>query len=234
MLRGVIAKLEGFARKEEVARSEEGESFEGFRFFMPSTRLAKAIMQQNQQLVSEYVERNFPPGYQANDTEAQDGSLLGRLGLEMLRSPNAIDQERQIKMGKRLISERLYHYLSSLAETPRALGGRTFPLWEYLPDGMATMLGLSAYRTMPQDSLRTIEIRQLLEGVTTEFRNWLVEKQNGSFVTPWIEIAISGDDDLRLAVIEESQIAEAGVAVGEETQESVGADSTAASTASFT
>jgi hypothetical protein len=187
-----------------VARHEDA-SVNGFRFFMPSAELTKAVMKQNQQLVSEYVERNFPPGYQSTETESEneDGSLLGRLELEKLATPSTVDHERQTLMGKRLISERLYHYLSSLAETPRALEGADFPLWEYLPDGMATMLGLSAYRDMPRDSARAMEIRQLLERITLEFRNWLLEEQHGIFVTPWIEIGLSEGDDLRLTALEE-------------------------------
>lgn len=196
---------EGTAALRERTHAQAEVSPKGFRFFMPSTELTKAIIDQNQQLVAEYVERNFPPGYQSNQTESedQDGSLLGRLGLETLRSESTVDTERQTRKGKQLISERLYHYLSSLAETPRALAGGEFPIWEYLPDGMATMLGLSAYRDMQQDSARAMEIRQLLEGITGEFRNWLLEEQHGRFVTPWIEIDLR-NDALRLAVIEDS------------------------------
>ena len=186
----------------EVAENERA-SLKGFRFFMPSTELTNAIMEENQRLVSDYVETNFPPEHQISeiDSQTEDGS---RLESERPRFPSTVDPERQTVIGKRLISERLYHYLSSLAESPWARAGHDFPIAEYIPDGMATMLGLSAHRDMPRDSERAMEISQMLEEVTQEFRNWLLEEEHGSFVTPWIKIDLS-DNALRLTLIEESE-----------------------------
>jgi predicted RNA-binding protein with RPS1 domain len=177
-------QMEAAVPKREVAEEREV-SLKEFKFFMPSSDLANAIMEENQHLVSEYVERNYPPGYLESETESQTE-----------------EGGRETRMAKRLISERLFHYLSSLAETPRAVDGNDFPLWDYLSDGMATMLGLSAYRDMPSESPRAKGIRRLVDRITFEFREWLRDEQRGAFVTPWIEIHLA-DDALRFVAIED-------------------------------
>jgi hypothetical protein len=171
----------------------------GYEFFMPSNELTNAIIEQNQRLVAKAREGNLSPGSQSNQnvSQVEDGSLLGRMESELLRSQGMPDPRRQTRTGQLLISERLYHYLSSLAETPLANEGGEFPIWEYVPSGMATMLGLSAYREMPADARQAVEIRELLEQLTLEFRAWLV-KEHGSFVTPWFEIELTEDDALIL------------------------------------
>jgi|GEM_PF-5986197 len=195
---GVVAWREAVAEEEEVL-------VEQFRFFEPSDKVAKAIMEQNQMLVSDYVARNFPLGYVRNEQEMEppDESLLGRLRGEVTGQRSVVDPEQLAIDGKRLISERLYHYLSSLAETPRSLDKGGFSIWEFIPSGMATMLGLSGYRELPVDSPQRDKISQSLEQLSTEFRDWLLKK-HGSFVTPWIEIQLDDLDNLRLTAIEET------------------------------
>ncbi len=173
-----------------------------FRFFMPSTELTKAIVEQNQRLVAESVERNFPVAYQSSEAESdEDESLLARVESDVLRSRNTVDPDQEMRKVKRLISAKLYHYLSSLAETPRALRGGDFPIWEYLPQGAATMLGLSGHEAA-QDG----EIGVLMEALTREFRNWLLTEEYGRFVTPWIEIKLHENDSLQLQALAESEI----------------------------
>jgi hypothetical protein len=173
-----------------------------FRFFMPTAELTKAIIKQNQRLFYDYVQRNFPAGDEEGRDDDEGLSLLGRMLPRRLRSKTSVDSDRQIESGQQLISERLYNYLSSLSESPWAKEGNTFPLREYVPDGMANMLGLSAYRDLQQDSPQAVEILRLLGALTDEFRDWLVTER-GSFVTPWLEIHLNEDDELRLLAVEE-------------------------------
>ncbi|MEP6637090.1 MAG: hypothetical protein ABJB97_10225 [Acidobacteriota bacterium] len=169
---------------------------------MPSTELTKAIVEQNQRLVAESVERNFPVAYQSSETESdEDESLLARIEADVLRSRNMVEPDQEMRKVKRLISAKLYHYLSSLAETPRALRGGDFPIWEYLPQGAATMLGLSGQESAPEG-----EISRLMEGLTREFRNWLLTEEYGRFVTPWIEIKLHENDSLQLQGLAASEV----------------------------
>lgn len=202
----------------EVDGQEEG-SAKRYRFFMPTTELTEGILKQNQRLIFEHMQEDLLPGSEAEvEPETEDDSLLGPLGLGRVRTPIAFDHERQIMGCKRVIAERLYHYLSSLAESPWALNGGDFPIAEYIPDGMATMLGLSAYRDMPPDSQQAKEIRQLLDKIADEFRDWLW-KENGQFIAPWIEVHLRDNDALRLIAIEETTLPEPGPATEPEVGE---------------
>lgn len=182
----------------------ENASCYAFSFFSPSETLAKAIAEQNQRLVSQYVERNFPPGYATNETSpaAEDSSFIGKVASEISGATDALDSAGQVSRVKKLISERLYHYLSSLAETPIASQGGMFVLGKFLPDAMGTMLGLSAYRNMLSASAQAVKIRRLLDELSNEFRIWMLEKQYGVFVTPWLRIELNNQDYLRLTPIE--------------------------------
>jgi hypothetical protein len=182
-----------------VAMENTANSFE---FFLPSPELAEALVAQNQALVSDYARMmNLETEMQE---EAEDRSLLGGLvsGLRPNRARES--QSRSTEMARRVIAERLYHYVSSLSETPFALAGGEFPVHEYIADGMGTMLGLSAYRKQP-DSARSREIRQLLERLTSEFQDWLIDKQKGKFVTPWLEMHLDARGQLRLLLIAEDE-----------------------------
>jgi hypothetical protein len=174
-----------------------------FRFFMPSAELTKAIIAQNQRLLSGYVQRNFPVNEEEGQVDDEGLSLIARMLPRRLRAKASANSDRQIEHGQRLISERLYHYLSSLSESPWAKEGNTFPLREYVPDGMANMLGLSAYRNMPPDSPEAREITRLLSALTDEFRDWLSAKEHSSFVTPWLEIHLNEHEEIRLLAREE-------------------------------
>ena len=121
------------------------ETAKTFDFFLPSPELAEAIVQQNQALVYEYAKRTTPEIDIEGETE--DRSLLG--GLFRGSRPNRIGETRSTQTAQHVIAERLYHYLSSLSETPWALAGGEFPIAEYVTDGMGTMLGLSVYRKEP-------------------------------------------------------------------------------------
>jgi hypothetical protein len=199
MLEAITKRLSEQVENEEL-------TVEGYSFFMPSIELTNAIIEHNQRLVAEASERNFPAGYQSNQSAPQieDSSLFGRIESVLLRARGVPDRRRQTRMGQLLVSERLYHYLSSLAETPLANQGGDFPIWEYLPSGMATMLGLSAYREMPADASQSVEIRESLEQLTGEFRDWLV-KEHGIFVTPWFSISLTENDTLILELDDSPQ-----------------------------
>jgi len=177
-----------------------------FEFFVPSPELAEAIVKQNQALVREYAKRTTP---EIDIGETEDRSLLGGLlrGLQPHRISEA--HTRSTQTAQHVIAERLYHYLSSLSETPWALAGGEFPIGEYVTDGMGTMLGLSVYRKEP-DSPRGEEIRQLLERLTGEFQHWLVTEQHGTFVTPWLEMHLDASGELRLNLIAEETIDDLG------------------------
>lgn len=174
-----------------------------FRFFMPSPELTEAIIAQNRRLLSDYVQRNFPITEEEGRVDDEGLSLIARMLPRRVRARASASGERSLEHGQRLISERLYHYLSSLSESPWAKEGNTFPLREYIPDGMANILGLSAYRNMPPDSLEAREIPRLLSALTDEFRDWLSALEHSSFVTPWLEIYLDEHEELRLLAREE-------------------------------
>jgi hypothetical protein len=83
--------------------------------------------------------------------------------------------------------------------------GGSFPVSEYLPRGMITMLGFSSLRKQP-DSQRAVKVWRLVERLTEEFVDWLANDQNGAFVTPWLEIHLTMDGALRLIAIPESEV----------------------------
>jgi len=172
-----------------------------FVFFKPSTELAREIISQNQALVKEYTAKTLP---QDSAETNGDESIFGRFGLgypratkPALKSPDETGQE--------LIAERLYHYLTSLAESPWSIEGGSFPVSEYLPNGMITMLGFSSLRRQPK-SVRALDVWQLVERLTEEFLNWLANEQNGAFVTPWLEMHLTAEGELRLIAIPETEL----------------------------
>ncbi len=178
----------------------------GFRFFTPTTELAGAILKQNQRLVLDNILEEYPVGPEI-DADIEDESLTAPVEVEGVVYSADLDPQRQILSCQRLVAERLYHYLSSLAESPWAREGQDFPIAEYIPEGMATMLGLSAYFELPGHSDEAKKIRHLMDNLTDEFRDWL-RLENGEFVTPWIEIHLQRNDALRLRVIEEANLPE--------------------------
>ena len=181
-------------------------AFEGFEFFMPSPELTASILEQNQRLVLENIRENYPPAPEI-DADSEAESLTALLEVEGVVSSAEADHRQQLLSCQRLVAERLYHYLSSLAESPWARDGQDFPIAEYIPEGMATMLGLSAYFEIPGDSDHAKEIRQVLDQLTDEFRDWL-RRENGEFVTPWIEVHLHSNDALRLIANEEANLPE--------------------------
>ena len=170
-----------------------------FVFFQPSTELTDEIIKQNQALVKDYNTRTGP---EAGAERDEDEPALGRFGLGSQRQVRQV-LPSPIEMGQQLITEKIYNYLSSLSETPWAMEGGSFPVSEYLPRGMITMLGFSSLRKQP-DSQRAVKVWRLVERLTEEFVDWLANEQNGAFVTPWLEIHLTMDGALRLIAIPES------------------------------
>jgi hypothetical protein len=79
-----------------------------------------------------------------------------------------------------------------MTESPHARDGGRFPLWEVIPGGMSTMLGLS-----PESNL--------IKSLTKEFRDWLRDKQHGRYKGPWWEVLLDDDDTLVLKEIASRQ-----------------------------
>ena len=172
-----------------------------FVFFKPSANLTEEIIKQNQALVKEYTPRTAPD----EPTEIDDyESDLGRFGLGHPR-PLRQNLTSPVEIGQQVIAERIYNYLASLSESPWSLKGNSFPVSEYLPNGMITSLGFSSLRKQP-DSLRAKIVWRLVEQLTEEFVDWLVNEQNGAFVTPWLVIHLVPKGELRLIAIPESQV----------------------------
>src|SRR5947209_5337082 len=146
MLAGLFARFsQRSLMMQEVATAtaegtdeNEAKASEGFRFFEPTTELAEAILKQNQRLVLENIRENYPP---ETEIETEDQSLMERFEPGQVVPLAEVEHQRQILSCQRLVAERLYHYLSSLAESPWAQDEHDFPIAEYIPEGMATMLG---------------------------------------------------------------------------------------------
>jgi len=169
-----------------------------FVFFKPSANLTEEIIQQNQALVKEYTPGTAPE--EATETDEPD---LVRFGLG---HPRPVRQTlTSVETGQQVVAERLYNYLASLSESPWSLKGGSFPVSEYLPNGMVTSLGFSSLRKQPE-SPRAKTIWRLVEQLTEEFVHWLVNEENGAFVTPWLEIHLVPEGELRLIAIPESQV----------------------------
>ena len=181
-----------------------------FVFFKPSAELTEAIIKQNQALVKEYTARTAPEEPTETDDYEPD---LGRFGLG---HPRPIRQTltSPIETGQQVVAERIYNYLSSLSESPWAMNGGSFPVSEYLPNGMMTSLGFSSLRKEP-DSPRARNVWQLVEQLTKEFVDWLANEQNGAFVTPWLEIHLA-NGELRLIAIPESEVDDSADEPGDE------------------
>ena len=172
-----------------------------FVFFKPSPNLTDEIIKQNQALVKEYAARTAPEEVAEGE---QDELGMGRFGFSYQR-PVRQTLISPVEMGQQLITEKIYNYLSSLSESSWAMEGGSFPVSEYLPRGMITMLGFSSLRKQPE-SQRAVGVFQLVERLTEEFVDWLANEQNGAFVTPWLEIHLTTDGELRLIAIPESEV----------------------------
>jgi hypothetical protein len=178
-----------------------------FVFFKPSAGLTDEIIKQNQCLVKEHTARTAPEGPIETDDYEPD---LGRFGLGHPR-PTRQTLTSSVEAGQQVIAERVYNYLCSLSESPWAMEGGSFPVSEYLPNGMMTSLGFSSLRKQP-DSKHAKNTWRLVEQLTKEFVDWLVNEQNGAFVTPWLQIHLR-EGKLRLIAIPE---------VGDPTSEEIG------------
>ncbi len=170
-----------------------------FVFFKPSADLTEEIIKQNRALVKEYTSKTAPE--ESTETDEPDLALFGlghtRPVRQTLTTP--------VETGQQVIAERIYNYLASLSESPWSLKGGSFPVSEYLPNGMMTSLGFSSLRKQP-DSPRAKTVWRLVAQLTAEFVHWLVNEQNGAFVTPWLEIHLVPEGELRLIAIPESQV----------------------------
>lgn len=171
-------------------------------FFRPTEPLTKALVEQNQRLVAESLQRVSPEeelrqaGFGGGESERESvaSSFAGKVSQRTHRDT----EEQQTKRLQRLIGERLYHYLATLAESPYAREGGKFDIWEYIPQGMANNLGLAAAFTGRQsDSEQAIYSRHLLKTFTVEFRDWLVERHR-SYACAWGEIQLDEKDRLML------------------------------------
>jgi Txe/YoeB family toxin of Txe-Axe toxin-antitoxin module len=193
-----------------------------FHFFKPKELLTKAIAEQNQRLLSESLQRVSPEeelsreAFEGDEPEHEPlmESYFGKLSRRVRRN----SEEQQVKQLQRLMGERLYHYLATLAESPYAREGGRFDIWEYIPSGMANLLGLAAAFDNPvPESERIVYTRHLLGKFTEEFRDWLVEEHK-SYVCAWGEISLDEQDRLMLQAysrnetqVEEASVQEAGV-----------------------
>lgn len=193
-----------------------------FLFFKPSGPLTRAIAEQNQRLLSESLQRVAPEeelSHEAfEDDESERESLTTAHLRRFSRRVRRESEEQQVKRLRRLMGERLYHYLATLAESPYAREGGRFHVWEYIPQGMATMLGLAAaFDNHVPESEKVMYTRHLLEKFTEEFRDWLVEEQHRSYVCAWGEIYLDEPDRFMLQAycfdetrVEQESVQEAG------------------------
>jgi hypothetical protein len=174
-----------------------------FLFFKPSEPLTSAIAAQNQRLGLESLQRVSPEEELSReafeDDESERESLMTAYLRRFSRRGRRESEEQQVKRLQWLMGERLYHYLATLAESPYAREGGRFYIWDYIPQGMATMLGLAAaFDNHVPDSEQVMYTRHLLKKFTEEFRDWLVEEQRGSYVCAWGEIYLDGPDRFML------------------------------------
>ena len=172
-----------------------------FVFFKPSAELTKEIIKQNQALVKDYTARTAPE--EQTETDYYEPHL-GRFGLGHLR-PMRQTLTSPVEVGQQVIAERMYNYLSSLSESPWAMDGGSFPVSEYLPSGMITMLGFSSLRKQA-NSARAKNVWRLVELLTEEFVDWLANEQNGAVVTPWLEMHLTTEGELLLIAIPENEV----------------------------
>jgi hypothetical protein len=170
-------------------------------FFQPSPELTIAIVGRNQMALSE-------PLHSSWDEEEVD--LEADEDIDDFRASESVDLTEQARSViphedtqepeyPRIIGERLYHFLASLSESPHARNGGVFPLWEVIPGGMATALGL------PRGS-------SLLKSLTEEFRAWLRGEWQGRYKGPWWQVVLDDNDNLVLNEIASKQDNRRGLA----------------------
>lgn len=164
------------------------------QFFKPTPTLARAIVRNNQMLVSQPLQT--PWDDEELDLEEDEGLDDSTTDIDSTmtfsQSPAAIERDSGEYESQRIISERLYHFLASMTESPYARDGGRFPLWEVIPGGMSTMLG------MPPDS-------NLMRALVEEFRKWLRDEQRGRYKGPWWEVVLDDDEALVLKEIASKQ-----------------------------
>src|SRR5204863_5577130 len=118
-----------------------------FLFFWPTEPLAIALAEQNRRLVAESLQRVSPAdelGQEASeDDELERDSMAASAPGREARHAGRASAEQQTRRLQRLMGERLYHFLATLAESPYAQEGGKFSIWEFIPQGMANMLELA-------------------------------------------------------------------------------------------
>lgn len=175
---------------------------QGFFFFRPTEPLTRAISELNERLVDESLRRVSPAeelrqaDFEGDEFESE--SVPSRPAGRAARRTRPDTEEQQTKRLQRLMGERLYHYLATLAESPYAREGGKFDIREYIPPGMANALGLAAaFNSHQPESEQALYSRHLLKKFTEEFREWLVG-QHRSFACVWGEIQLDEEDRLML------------------------------------
>jgi len=162
-------------------------------FFQPSPELASAIVAQNQTLVSPTLQSDWD-NEELDLEEDEDVDEPGTSADSLPMFQEIADASRtSVEHGyQRVIGERLYHFLASMSESPYAREGGRFPLWEVIPGGMSTMLGV------PRES-------NLLNSLTVEFRDWLRDEHQGKYTGPWWQVSLDDDGGFMLKEIVSKQ-----------------------------
>jgi hypothetical protein len=163
-------------------------------FFRPSATLAQAIVGLNQTFVSQFLQSDWDNEELdlEEDEDVDDPSAAFDSSLMVQATTAATGRDRVEDEYQRVIGDRLYHFLASMTESPYAREGGRFPLWEVIPGGMSTMLGV------PRES-------DLLHTLTEEFRNWLLREHRGTYKGPWWVVSLDDDDALVLKEIASKQ-----------------------------
>lgn len=204
------------AREREILRDEEqpsaAEAARGqnavddflskIKFFPPRIETAARILQLNQRLSDDYVEReleSLPEGDSdlARDERSEGGTVGGWLKTVMDRvsvvvfheddpgsEEDALTEGEVFSLFQKTLSETIYNHLSMLSRTPHARKRRPFSIMEELTEGIAEDIGLGLYRRAgTPDHLRE-EAKSALHDLALEFQEWLLKQGSGGRYTP--------------------------------------------------
>ena len=108
----------------------------------------------------------------------------------------SIDANKQISVMRRVIGERLYRYLASAARN-NSDNDEAVKIWECIPWGMSAMLGFPPYGDIDLSTDDGRHMIEVLNDLTYEFREWLLNQSNG-YRAPWGELIMIGGDYLKI------------------------------------
>lgn len=192
-----------------------------WRFFAPSAAVAKEVLLLNDELGTEYFNKEYEKLVRAERIQVADEEIIqeGNWFRWLFQEVSALISHRgrktaqrheragqDIELFQKFVSERIFNHFAMLARTPHAKKSAPFSIKEELTNKIAEKLGLGL--CMHQKTSQKLRVRgeDVLFQLALDFQTWFTDEKKGVFVASWGVIRdpnnkFINDDDNLLSLI---------------------------------